>query len=67
MRLITVELVHADGRIVKVNANEVPAWNSRGFSIPKEGKTSGGEPGAEQPKLSDEQPAEDKNLNDIII
>lgn len=62
MRLITVKLVHADGRIIKVNANEVPVWKSRGFNIPKEGRTSGGEPqapAAEKPK--------DDNLNDVII
>lgn len=74
MRLITVKLVHADGRIIKVNVNEVPAWNSRGFSIPKEGKTSSGEPRADNANNADEpkdkpedKPATDKQLGGVII
>ena len=61
MRLITVKLVHADGRIIKVNANEVPIWKTRGFNIPKEGKTSGGE---ERPVI-DEEATADAGINAI--
>ncbi len=71
MRLITVKLVHSDGRIIKVNANEVPVWKLRGFNIPEEGKTSGGEPRTEQhtgDKLANEaKPAADNSMSDIII
>ncbi len=65
MRLITVELVHTDGRKLKVNANEVPAWKSRGWSIASDvGKTSGGEPRA---NADDKPEPEDASLNDVII
>lgn len=78
MQLITVKLVHADGRIIKVNANEVPVWKSRGFNAPKEGKTSGGESRDNKPsdnkpadKPADDKPADNKpaddGFNDVII
>lgn len=68
MQLITVKLVHADGRILKVNANEVPVWNLKGFNIPKEGKTSGGEPRKEQPAKDKPEPEfKDDSLNDVLI
>ncbi len=65
MRLITVELVHPDGRILKVNANEVPVWKSRGWRIADDvGKTSGGEPQV-KPAAEDNKPGD--NMNDVII
>ncbi len=74
MRLITVELVHTDGRKLKVNANEVPVWKSRGWRIAgDEGETSGGEsrvyaePSDDKPEPRDDKPAANDSLNDVII
>ena len=79
MRLITVKLVGPKGNFLKVNANEVPIWRSRGWRLADEvSRTSGGEPQSKQP--TDEQPKvakvdkvnkpandSDSSINDVII
>ncbi len=68
MRLITVELVHTDGRKLKVNANEVPVWKSRGWSIANDvGKTSGGESRVDTKPPDDKPEPKDASLNDVIV
>lgn len=65
-RLITVELTRADGKRIKVNADEVLYYTTKcGCKRVEEGKTSGGTPQDAHPESKVVQIKQEQSIEDL--